>query len=347
MRWLIISLALTFVCLGCKEAPKQDVKESVQGLVAEKAIVVSARKEASEIGVQILKKGGNAFDAMVATEMALAVTYPYAGNLGGGGFMVYRTQFGEIGTLDFREKAPLKAHRDMYLDEDGNYLTKESKYGGLAVAVPGTIAGIFAVHEKFGSLPIEEILTPVVALARRGFVVTQFQVERLLKYRPFMEEVNQRNSIYTMDYKQGDTLKNDALANTIQRIITNGKSEFYEGQTAQSLVDFIQANGGIITLDDLAAYEVAWREPLIFSYKDLNLISMAPPSSGGSCLAQILKMIEPYDLRSFEHQSLKSIQVIAEAERRAYADRSHFLGDPDFVEIPLDSLLIHIIYRNE
>ncbi len=339
MKWFLLPLVVVLSFSSCKEAPSNAVTIPVQGLVTENAMVVSARKEASAIGVEILKKGGNAFDAMVATEMALAVTYPYAGNLGGGGFMVYRTQFGEIGSLDYREKAPLGAYRDMYLDEDGNYKSDSSKYGGLAVGVPGTIAGIFAVHEKFGSLPIEELLTPVVELARKGFAVTQFQVKRLEKFGPLFKEVNHQNSIYTKSYQVGDTIKNNALANTLQRIIDHGRYEFYHGETAQKLIAFVQSNNGILTMADLEAYDVVWRDPLVFSYKDLKIISMAPPSSGGICLAQILKMIEPYNLDSLGFQSLESIQVMVEAERRAYADRSYFLGDPDFVEIPLEELL--------
>ncbi|MEZ4794154.1 MAG: gamma-glutamyltransferase [Flavobacteriaceae bacterium] len=335
---LIFVMFLTF--LGCKnETP---VKENIlpkQGVIAQQAMVVSAREEASKIGVTILKKGGNAFDAMVAVEMALAVTYPYAGNLGGGGFMVYRTQFGELGTFDFREKAPIAASRNMFLDAEGNYLQEKSKVGGLAVGVPGTIAGLFAVHEKLGSLPIEEILQPVVELARNGYVVTQQQAERFQEFGPIFETVNEEKSLFTQVFKAGDTLKNEALANTLQRIIQNGRAEFYEGETGQQLINYVQSKGGVMTLEDLAAYEAEWREPLVFDYEGFKIISMAPPSSGGICLAQILKMAAPFDLKQYGHNSLKTIQVLVEAERRAYADRSYYLGDPDFVEIPIDSLL--------
>jgi gamma-glutamyltranspeptidase / glutathione hydrolase len=334
-----VPLFVGLLLLSCKDVSTPVEKVTHQGLITEHAMVVSARQEASKIGVEILKKGGNAFDAMVGTEMALAVAYPYAGNLGGGGFMVYRTQFGEIGSYDYREKAPLKAHRDMYLDKDGNYIPSKSKLGGLSVGVPGTIAGIFAVHEKLGKLPIEEILAPVVALAHKGIVITQKQADRLQLYRPIFEEYNGESSLFSKIYKAGDTLKNIALANTLQRIIDHGRAEFYEGETAQILVEFVQSKGGIISMDDLSAYEAQWREPLSVQYKDLNVISMAPPSSGGICLGQILKMIEPYNLKQYEPHSVESIQIVVEAERRAYADRSYYLGDPDFVNIPLDSLL--------
>jgi gamma-glutamyltranspeptidase/glutathione hydrolase len=302
-------------------------------------MVVSARAEASQIGTEIMKKGGNAFDAMIATEMALALTYPYAGNLGGGGFMVYRTQYAEIGTLDYREKAPIDAKKDMFLDENGNFIEEKSKIGGLAVGVPGTIAGIFAVHEKFGSLPIEVILQPVIDLANRGYIVTQNDVENLQNYSQIFEEVNGEKSIYTNVYQIGDTIKNKALALTLGRIANEGRADFYKGETGRKLVEFIKSKGGIVSLEDLSAYEAEWREPIVFDYKELKVISMSPPSSGGICLAQILKMIEPFPISEYGHNTVKSIQLIVEAERRAYADRSFYLGDPDFVDIPIDSLL--------
>ncbi len=344
----LIPLLIAFVLfVSCTEnrvqtasTPTPEITEKeIIAPIADSAMVVSARAEASRIGTEILKIGGNAFDAMIATEMALAVSFPYAGNLGGGGFMVYRTQFGEIGALDYREKAPLAATEKMFLDENGNYLSEKSKSGALAVGVPGTIAGIFAVHEKFGSLPMEIILKPVIELAKNGYIITEQQAQRFEKFRPQFIEVNKGNSIYTETYKAGDTLKNIALAKTLERIVQNGRFEFYGGETGEKLVDFIKLKGGIFTLEDLEAYEAKWREPIVFNYKDLKVISMPPPSSGGICLAQILKMVEPYPLSEYGHNSEKYIQVLAEAERRAYADRSFYLGDPDFVSIPIDSLL--------
>ena len=336
--FLIIALLL----ISCKnEALKTAVPnpEPQIGLITERAMVVSAREEASQIGSDIMQKGGNAFDAMVATEMALALTYPTAGNLGGGGFIVYRTQSGEIGSFDFREKAPLQATKDMYLDTEGVFIKEKSKVGGLAVGVPGTIAGIFAVHQKLGTLPIKEILKPVIDLAQRGYVVTEKQAKRLKKYKATFEEVNKETSLYTRDYKEGDTIKNIALANTLTRISQQGRKEFYEGETARKLVAYIDSKDGIISMKDLESYEAEWREPIVFDYKDLRVISMSPPSSGGICLAQILKSIENFPLKKYGHNSTKAIQVITEAERRAYADRSHFLGDPDFVDIPVDELI--------
>jgi gamma-glutamyltranspeptidase/glutathione hydrolase len=338
----IYFLIIALLILSCKQDVEKAnivIPEPQIGLITEHAMVVSAREEASQIGSDIMQKGGNAFDAMVATEMALALTYPYAGNLGGGGFIVYRTQYGEIGAFDYREKAPIKATKDMYLDENGTFIQEKSQVGGLAVGVPGTIAGIFAVHQKLGSLPIEEILQPVIDLANRGYVVTKMQAERFAKYKPIFEKVNNESSLYTIDYKEGDTIKNIALANTLSRISAEGRSEFYNGETGRKLVEFIKSKDGIISMKDLNAYEAAWREPVVFDYKDLRVISMSPPSSGGICLAQILKSIEKFPLKEYGHNSTKAIQVITEAERRAYADRSHFLGDPDFVDIPIETLI--------
>lgn len=309
------------------------------GLVATKAMVVSARAEASKIGVEIMKKGGNAFDAMVATELALAVAYPYAGNLGGGGFMVYRKANGEVGSLDYREKAPMAATKDMFLDKEGNVIKGKSTETALAIGVPGTIAGVFAVHKKLGSLPISAILKPVIALAEKGVIVTLKQQKQLENYHDAIVKVNGPTTLMAGKFKEKDTIKYPALARTLKRILKNGKDEFYKGESARILVDYLQKKGGIITLKDLAAYEAKWRKPLQFTYKDLKITSMSPPSSGGICLAQIMKMIAPYDLSKMGHNTEQSIQVIVEAERRAYADRSQFLGDPDFVKIPIKALL--------
>ena len=334
MKKIIFFIALAF--LGCKSTEK-----SIQhtGLVTQKAMIVSARQEASKIGIEIMKKGGNAFDAMVATELALAVAYPYAGNLGGGGFMVYRKANGEIGSLDYREKAPLAASKDMFLDEKRNVIKGKSLETALAIGVPGTIAGVFAVHKKLGSLPIEEILKPVIALAERGVIVTKRQETQLKNYHEAIVKVNGSTSLFSKVFKENDTIKYPALAATLKRISKNGRDEFYKGETAQILVHYLQQKGAIITLEDLAKYEAKWRTPITFDYKDLKIISMPPPSSGGLCLAEILKMIEPYDISKMGHNSSKAIQVIVEAERRAYADRSVYLGDPDFVKIPIKELI--------
>jgi gamma-glutamyltranspeptidase / glutathione hydrolase len=332
---LILSIFVAFI--SCKNNNLAD--ESKRGLIVEHAMVVSARVEASKIGSDILQKGGNAFDAMAATQLALAVAYPYAGNIGGGGFMVYRKANGEVGALDYREKAPLAATKDMYLDSLGNVIPEKSTLGVMSVGVPGSVAGVFAVHEKLGSLPIEDIISPVIALALRGVVVTKRQEDRIKKYQPSFRKANIDSIIFDRVWKENDTIKYPALAETLSRIMKNGRDEFYKGETAKQLVKFIQGNGGILTEEDLAKYEVSWRTPTTFGYDDLKIISMSPPSSGGICLAQIMKMIEPYDLEKFGHNSVKAIQIIVEAERRAYADRSFYLGDPDFVTVPGKTLI--------
>lgn len=310
-----------------------------KGLVTSKAMVVSAREEASQIGIEIMKKGGNAFDAMVATELALAVSYPYAGNISGGGFMVYRLNNGETGALDYREKAPLKASKDMYLDANGNVIPNLSINGALAVGVPGTIAGIFAVHEKFGKLSIEEIMKPVIALAKKGVIITEKQLKQINNNQQDIIKISGEQTLYSKNYKVGDTIKYNAIAETLTRIMKKGKDEFYKGETAQKIVTFLKENGGFISMEDLAKYEVKWRTPIRFKYKNLEIISMSPPSSGGITLAQIMSMIAPYNLTKLGHNSEKYIQLLVEAESRAYADRNYFLGDPDFVKIPMKKLL--------
>jgi gamma-glutamyltranspeptidase/glutathione hydrolase len=331
-----ITLLFSLIYIGCNA---QQTTTKPTGLVVTKAMVVSARQEASQIGADIMKKGGNAFDAMVGTELALAVAFPFAGNLGGGGFMVYRKANGEVGSLDYREKAPLAATKDMFLDKDGNIIKGKSTQTALAIGIPGTVAGVFAVHKKLGSLPISEILKPVIALAEKGVIVTEKQEKSMNDYRAAIVKINGPKTLLATEFKKNDTIKYLALAETLKRILKNGRNEFYKGKTAEILVDYLQKNGGIITLQDLAKYEAKWRKPLQFDYKDLKITSMSPPSSGGICLGQILKMIAPYDLAQMGHNTAASIQVIVEAERRAYADRSQFLGDPDFVKIPAKALL--------
>ena len=309
-----------------------------EGLISKNAMVVSAREEASRIGVEILKKGGNAFDAMMATELALAVSYPSAGNIGGGGFMVYRKSNGKTGALDYRERAPINSTRDMYLDQNNNIIEGLSMIGGLSVGVPGTIAGIFEAHEKFGTLSIEEIITPVIDLAKNGVIVTENQMNRINENRKYFQLVNKSQILFDNNFQKNDSIKNPKLAATLEKIMINGKDEFYKGETAKTLVKFISENGGIITMEDLEVYEPVWRDPVVFNYDELKIISMSPPSSGGICINQIFKMIEPYNLKSYGHNSTDYIKLLVEAERRSFADRSHFLGDPDFVSIPTEKL---------
>ena len=305
------------------------------------AMVVSARKEASEIGLMMMKKGGNAFDAMIATELALAVVYPSAGNLGGGGFMVYRLSDGSVGSLDYREKSPIKATKKIFLNDKNEIIPKSSTYGALSIGIPGTIAGIFRVHEKFGSLPIEEVFKPVIALAKNGYKINNQQSERFKKYLPEIRRINSKNSIYSKEYKAGDTIKNIQLANLLNRIMQNGPDEFYKGESSKKLTKFLKSKGSIISARDLEKYTAIWRTPIIFQYDDLKIISMPPPSSGGICLNQIMKMIEPYDLKELGHNSSDYIKLLVESFKRSYADRAIFLGDPDFNDIPYKKITSH------
>ena len=339
MKKVIILLVTSILCIQCNTKSKTSIPDKTDGLIAEKAMVVSAREEASKIGVAIMKQGGNAFDAMIATDLALLVSYPVAGNIGGGGFMVFRTNDGTTGTLDYRERAPLAATKNMYLDDDGTVSSEKSKIGALAVGVPGTIAGLFEVHKKFGTLPFEKLIEPAIQLALNGVLVTEKQAKQLNRFKSKFRKANKRTILLDKDWKTGDTIRHPKLAETLKRIKVNGRDEFYKGETANIIIDQVQKLGGIMTKEDLASYEVKWRDPITFMYKGHKIISMPPPSSGGICLAQILKSIAPYNIEQYAHNSTKYIQVLTEAERRAYADRSYFLGDPDFVNIPTDSLM--------
>ena len=338
MRKICILLLSIILFIQCKQEIKQAPVKKEYGYIADSAIVVAARVEASNIGIAIMQQGGNAFDAMIATDLALLVTYPYAGNIGGGGFMVYRLKDGTTGALDYREKAPLAATHDMYLDKDGNVIPGKSTLGAMAVGVPGTIAGLFEVHKKFGTLPFEKLIQPAIDLTKKGVVITEKQAKRLVHYRKFFGEANKRTIFLDKEWKAGDTIKYPVLTATLTRIRDNGRDEFYKGKTAEILVEYVQKLGGIITKEDLAKYQAKWRKPITFTYDGNKIISMSPPSSGGICIAQILKTIEPYNIQQYKHNSPKYIQLITEAARRAYADRAHFLGDPDFIDIPLDSL---------
>ena len=339
MKKISILLFIAIIFLQCRKEAIQLVETKQYGLIADSAMVVSAREEASKIGVEIMRQGGNAFDAMIATDLSLVVTYPFAGNIGGGGFMVFRLNDGTIGSLDYREKAPLAATHDMYLDEKGNVIKDKSTLGAMAIGIPGTIAGLFAVHEKFGSMPFNKLIQPAIDLAEKGVVVTEKQSRRLAQYRKLFGQANKRTIFLDREWQAGDTIKYPALATTLKRIQVNGRDEFYNGETATILVEYIKNLGGIITKEDLAKYEAKWRDPITFTYDGNKIISMSPPSSGGICIAQILKSIEPFEIQQYGHNSSKYIQLITEAERRAYSDRAHYLGDPDFVDIPIDSLI--------
>ena len=302
-------------------------------------MVVSAKHEASKVGIDILKKGGNAFDAMIATDLALAVVYPNAGNLGGGGFMVYRLSDGKNGSLDFREKAPINSRSDMYLDINNDVIKGLSQNGALAIGVPGTIAGLFEIHKKFGSLPIKELFKPAIDLANNGYRLTSKQVNTINNYKDLIIELNDSIPLFNKVFKEDDLFINKSLGNTLSLISKKGVDEFYRGEIAKKLSSYIIKKGGIITQEDFALYKPVWRETLELKYKDLNIISMGPPSSGGIVLGQILKMIENYNLIELGHNSEEYVQLLVEAEKISFADRSRYLGDPDFNYIPTNELL--------
>ncbi len=345
-RSLLLLFLGSFVFLwGCKETPSLPPAETgfgVQtGVLADSAMVVASRPEAAEAGLEVLRKGGNAVDAAVAVHFSLAVVFPYAGNLGGGGFAVYRASDGEAFTLDFREKAPLAAHRDMYLDEDGNVIPDLSLKGALAVGVPGSVDGMFRLHERFGKLSWKELLEPAIRQAREGHVVTEHQAFWLNKKQADFVEYNPEGPYMVQDsgWSVGDTIFQTDLAQTLELIRDLGRAGFYEGKTAALLLEEMERQKGLITQEDLDQYEAQWREPVRTAYKDLDLIAMGPPSSGGVVLAQMLEMVENYPVGEWGFGDLRTVHLMAEVERRAFADRAEFLGDPDFYEVPIQALL--------
>ncbi|MCO4293674.1 gamma-glutamyltransferase [Solitalea sp. MAHUQ-68] len=315
-------------------------KESSDGY--KNGAVVTAHSEASKVGLAILKKGGNAVDAAVAVHFALAVVYPNAGNIGGGGFMVYRSQKGEVNSLDFRETAPAAAHKDMYLDAQGNVIKDLSIYGHLSAGVPGAVDGMVQAHKKYGKLKWAELIEPAIQLARTGFKITAMQAREMNKHKPDFIKYNQPASSYlinTDDWKEGDVLQQEDLAKTLELIRDKGRAGFYEGITADNIVKEMVFGKGLISKEDLKNYKSVWRKPLQDDYRGYKIISMPPPSSGGIALLQLLKMVEPYDLKAMGWNTIKSIQLITEAERRVYADRSAYLGDPEYYKVPVDALL--------
>ena len=297
--------------------------------------VVSARKDASDIGVEIMKKGGNAFDAMIGVQLALSVSHPTAGNIAGGGFMVYKLKDGTDGTLDFRETAPADSSEKMYQDENGNVIPGLSSIGGLAVGVPGTVSAIFEIHKKFGSLPIEELFQPSIDLADKGYLVTKYLEDELNEKRDDFIKLNGENSLYSKEYKSGDTIFNKMYANTLREIMNKGADGFYKGKVAEDMIETISQSGGIMTMEDLSEYQSVWRDPVRFKYKGYDIISMSFPSSGGVILGQMMKAIESFDLSKIKHNSPEYVQLLTEIERRAFADRSDLMGDPDFMKLPV------------
>lgn len=307
--------------------------------IVENGAVASAHPLASKAGVEVMKQGGNAIDAAIATQLALAVVYPAAGNLGGGGFFVARLGNGKEITIDYREKAPGKGYRDMYLDADGKANSNKSMYGQLASGVPGTVAGLFASHQ-YGKLPFEKLIAPAIELAEKGFVITDGEARSLNNLQSDLKKYNTVMPVFVKDipWKAGDTLKQKDLANTLKRIRDKGKAGFYEGETAKLIVEEMKRGGGIISYDDLKNYEVKNREPHIFNYKGYKIIGMPMPSSGGLLLNQMMKMIEDKNIAAMGFQSAAAVHLMTEVERRAFADRGRFMGDADFYKVPVEQL---------
>ena len=297
-----------------------------------KGLVVSAHPLASEAGAKILKMGGNAYDAVIATQLALAVVYPQAGNLGGGGFLVGVKNSGEKFTIDYRETAPEQSSRDMYLDKKGKADTDLSQNGRLAVGVPGSVAGFFATL-KHAKLPMEKLIQPAVELAEQGFSLTDKEAALLNSQMQYFNRHNKTMTVFQKkeQWKQGDILVQKDLAMTLKLIQINGAKGFYEGKTAELIIAEMKRGNGIISLNDLKDYKVAERKPIVFDYKGNEIVSMPLPSSGGILLAQMLKMSGFESLEKYKHNSGEAIQIMVEAERRAFADRAEYMGDPDFI----------------
>jgi len=311
------------------------------------ASVTSAHPLASMVGAAIMKQGGNAFDATIATQFALAVVFPGAGNIGGGGFTLARKKDGSLIGIDYREAAPAKATRDMYLDAAGNAQDALSQNGHLSSGVPGTVAGIFATlpHAK---LPFATLIQPAIDLARYGFVITEREASSLNSTKKDFIKYSTKPSAFVKEtkWKVGDTLIQIELANTLTRIQKNGAKGFYEGETATLIVDEMKRGGGLITLEDLKSYQAKLRTPIVFNYRGYGVISFAPPSSGGILIGQMLKMIEPFNVQKMGYQSAESVQLMIEVERRAYADRAAHIGDPDFYKVPQKTLLSNAYLKN-
>ncbi|KGE14092.1 gamma-glutamyltransferase [Sphingobacterium deserti] len=302
--------------------------------------VVTAHPLASQIGVDILQKNGNAVDAAIAVQFALAVVYPNAGNIGGGGFMIYRDHTGETTSLDFREKAPGKAGRDMYLDEAGEPITELSLDGQLAAGVPGSVAGMEEAHKKFGSLAWSTLLEPAIALAEKGFPLTTQQAKEFNRHQDRFKKLNKNGAeiIREKPWTQGDVFVQNQLANTLKRIANNGSAGFYRGETADLIVAEMKRGNGIISHADLENYRAVWRQPIVGSYKNYSIISMPPPSSGGIAVLALLQSVEKYPLKQWGFQADSTVRAMVEAERRIYADRATHLGDPDFYKVPAEYL---------
>ena len=333
------ALALLFLLFinGCNN-PTED--KNLRGAIGEKAMVVSAHPLATQVGLDILKAGGNAVDAAIAVQFALAVVYPRAGNIGGGGFMLLRHQDGSTDALDFREKAPGKAHRDMYLGENGEVIEGLSFSGHLAAGVPGTVDGMITAHQKYSSMPFHSLVQPAIDLALNGFALTDKEAKSLNAKKEEFVKFNKiaPEFLMTKTWKAGDIIHMNDLGHTLERVRDLGRAGFYEGETAQLIVDEMTRGDGIISLEDLAGYQSVWRQPVAFGFRGYRVISMPLPSSGGIVLSQMLQMVSNYPLEEWEKYDARTVHLMAEAERRAYADRATHMGDADFFDAPVAML---------
>ncbi len=326
----------------------QSTPEPREGLIGESAMVVSAHPLASEVGNEVLRQGGNAYDAAIAVNFALAVTYQQAGNIGGGGFMVHRQADGTVGSLDFREKAPLAAHQDMYLDENGDVISGLSQEGHLAVGVPGAVDGMVKMHAQFATMDWADLIAPSIRLAEEGFILTEQGADSLNDAYGSFEDNNDSNItvLSQEEWLAGDLIRFPDLAETLRLIAENGRDGFYAGPVADKIVAEMQSSMGLITHEDLEKYTSVWRDPIETSYKGHKVITMPLPSSGGVSMVQILKGAEQRDMATFLHNSSDHIHYMTELQRRAYADRAEWLGDPDFVEVDVAGLT-SLDYINE
>ena len=306
--------------------------------ISKNGVVVSAHTLASSVGVSVMKQGGNAIDAAIATQLALAVVYPNAGNIGGGGFMVARLANGQTVALDYREMAPSAASRDMYLDKNGNVMEGKSVNGHLSSGVPGTVAGLFE-SAKYAKLPFSKLIQPAIDLAEKGFVITQNEANTFNKLQDDLNKYNTVPSVFQQrQWKAGDTLIQTDLSNTLKRIRDDGAKGFYEGTTATLIAAEMKRGGGILSMDDLKNYTAKWRTPHSFNYKGYTVVGMPMPSSGGLLIHQMMKMVEDKPLADYGFASPRSVQLMVEAERRAYADRAQYMGDADFYKVPQEQL---------
>lgn len=328
---------------GCSVKQAKELNKITEGkdIITTGGMVVTVHPCGSAAGNEILMKGGNAVDAAVATEFALAVCYPEAGNIGGGGFMLIRMNDGRTGVIDYREKAPLLAAHNMYIDSTGNVIEGMSTNSHLSSGVPGTVDGMIMAHKEYGSLSFNEVIQPAIELAEKGFPVTAQQAEDLNNARDVFISRNARKPVFVKDteWKQGDTLVQPELSVTLRRIRDHGRDGFYAGQTAQYLLKEMKRGNGIITQKDLDEYKAIARVPLTAEYKDLKIITIPPPSGGGIILIQLLRMIEKYPVKDWEFHSFRTIHLMVEAERRVFADRAQYAGDPEFTDIPVDQLI--------